>query len=128
MYHETKTGLGGEIYAFFADKMAVKDRANRLRPEAVESLMILHRVTGKDQYREWGWEMFQAFEDHCKIENGYSGLIDVTHEVPDLDNKQQTWFLAETLKYFYLLFSPEDVISLDQWVFNTEAHPMMIWS
>jgi mannosyl-oligosaccharide alpha-1,2-mannosidase len=128
MYHETKTGLGGEIYAFFADKMAVKDRANRLRPEAVESLMILHRVTGKDQYREWGWEMFQAFEDHCKIESGYSGLIDVTHEVPDLDNKQQTWFLAETLKYFYLLFSPEDVISLDQWVFNTEAHPMMIWS
>jgi len=31
--------------------------------------------------------------------------------------------LAETLKYFYLLFSQEDVVSLDEWVLNTEAHP-----
>ncbi|RIB24404.1 Glycoside Hydrolase Family 47 protein [Gigaspora rosea] len=30
----------------------------------------------------------------------------------------------ETLKYLYLLFSPPDVISLDTYVFNTEAHPL----
>ena len=33
----------------------------------------------------------------------------------------QSFFLAETLKYLYLLFSPPSVISLDEWVFNTEA-------
>jgi len=27
------------------------------------------------------------------------------------------------LKYFYLLFSPDDLLPLDQVVFNTEAHP-----
>jgi hypothetical protein len=29
---------------------------------------------------------------------------------------------AETLKYFYLLFGPNDVLPLDKVVFNTEAH------
>ncbi|KAL0696711.1 hypothetical protein Bca4012_063891 [Brassica carinata] len=42
------------------------------------------------------------------------------------DNKMQSFFLAETLKYLYLLFSPSSVISLDEWVFNTEAHPLKI--
>lgn len=42
------------------------------------------------------------------------------------DNMMQSFFLAETLKYLYLLFSPSSVISLDEWVFNTEAHPIKI--
>lgn len=44
------------------------------------------------------------------------------------DNMMQSFFLAETLKYLYLLFSPPSVISLDEWVFNTEAHPLKIVS
>lgn len=31
--------------------------------------------------------------------------------------------MAETLKYFYLVFSDPEDISLDEYVFNTEAHP-----
>jgi len=31
--------------------------------------------------------------------------------------------MAETLKYFYLIFTDPGVVSLDEWVFNTEAHP-----
>lgn len=42
------------------------------------------------------------------------------------DNMMQSFFLAETLKYLYLLFSPSSLISLDEWVFNTEAHPLRI--
>jgi mannosyl-oligosaccharide alpha-1,2-mannosidase len=42
------------------------------------------------------------------------------------DNMMQSFFLAETLKYLYLLFSPPSVISFDEWVFNTEAHPLRI--
>jgi mannosyl-oligosaccharide alpha-1,2-mannosidase len=34
--------------------------------------------------------------------------------------------MAETLKYFFLVFSDPDVISLDDFVFNTEAHPFRI--
>ena len=45
---------------------------------------------------------------------------------PMKDDVQQSFFLAETLKYLYLLFSPDDVIPLDLWVFNTEAHPLPV--
>jgi len=38
----------------------------------------------------------------------------------------QSFFLAETLKYLYLLFSPPEVMPLDEWVFNTEAHPFRL--
>ncbi len=74
-------------------------------------------------------QIFKSIERWSKVEAGYSGLTDMTEfPRPNLDNKQQSWFLAETLKYLYLLFSPEDVLPLDQWVFNTEAHPLQIFS
>jgi mannosyl-oligosaccharide alpha-1,2-mannosidase len=39
-----------------------------------------------------------------------------------------SYFLAETLKYLYLLFDDKDTIPLDKWVFNTEAHPLPVFS
>lgn len=35
----------------------------------------------------------------------------------------KSFWLAETLKYYYLALSPADLISLDDFVLNTEAHP-----
>jgi mannosyl-oligosaccharide alpha-1,2-mannosidase len=40
-----------------------------------------------------------------------------------LTYSSQSFWLAETLKYFYLIFSPSDLINLDHFVLNTEAHP-----
>lgn len=41
----------------------------------------------------------------------------------------ESFFLGETLKYLYLLFSEDpSLISLDRYVFNTEAHPLPIWT
>lgn len=42
------------------------------------------------------------------------------------DDIQQSFFLAETLKYLYLIFSDDDALDLSKWVFNTEAHPFPI--
>lgn len=42
------------------------------------------------------------------------------------DDVSQSWFFAETLKYFYLLFSPDETLSLANWVLNTEAHPLRV--
>lgn len=39
---------------------------------------------------------------------------------------KQSFWMAETLKYFYLIFSEPDLISLDDYVFNTEAHPLRL--
>ena len=41
-----------------------------------------------------------------------------------------TWYLNNTiyrLKYGYLLCLNEDILPLDQWTFNTEAHPLPIF-
>ncbi|KAM7480693.1 hypothetical protein LguiA_028906 [Lonicera macranthoides] len=124
-YQSTPTKLAGENYFFNAGQdMSVGTSWNILRPETVESLFYLWRLTGNKTYQEWGWNIFQAFEKNSRIESGYVGLKDVNTGVQD--NMMQSFFLAETLKYLYLLFSPTSVIPLDEWVFNTEAHPIRI--
>ncbi|KAJ3693456.1 hypothetical protein LUZ60_008936 [Juncus effusus] len=124
-YESTPTKLAGENYFFHSGQdMSVGTSWNILRPETVESLMYLYRFTGDKTYQDWGWNIFQAFEKNSRIESGYVGLKDVN--TGNKDNKMQTFFLAETLKYLYLLFSPPSLISFDEWVFNTEAHPLKI--
>eukprot|EP01018_Ginkgo_biloba_P039971 Gb_07364 [translate_table: standard] len=124
-YCSTPTKLAGENYLFNeGEDMVVGTSWNIMRPETVESLMYLWRITGNETYREWGWNIFQAFEAQSRIDSGYVGLRDVNSGVKD--DMMQSFFLAETLKYLYLLFSPPTVIPLDQWVFNTEAHPLKI--
>ena len=98
-----------------------------LRPETAESYFVMWRITHEEKYREWGWQMIQALDKHCKSEGGgYSGIRDVWSQNGQKDDVQQSWFLAETLKYLYLLLCDDDVISIDKWVFNTEAHPLPI--
>lgn len=124
-YQSTPTKLAGENYFFHEGRdMSVGTSWNILRPETVESLFYLWRLTGNKTYQEWGWNIFQAFEKNSRVEGGYVGLKDVNSGVKD--NMMQSFFLAETLKYMYLLFSPPSLIPLDQWVFNTEAHPLKI--
>jgi len=62
----------------------------------------------------------------CALRNITKPLLNTQVNTGDKDNMMQSFFLAETLKYLYLLFSPPSVISLDEWVFNTEAHPLRI--
>lgn len=94
-----------------------------LRPETVESLFILSRITGQTKWKDAAWKIFIAIEKYCRTNVSYSGIRNVNSQSPELSGRLESWFLAETLKYLYLIFSPNDVISLDDWVFNTEAHP-----
>ncbi|GMF33180.1 unnamed protein product [Phytophthora fragariaefolia] len=48
---------------------------NILRPETVESLMILYRVTGDEIYRDHGRMIMEAFEKHSKVRIGQSGSV-----------------------------------------------------
>ncbi|XP_024538904.1 mannosyl-oligosaccharide 1,2-alpha-mannosidase MNS3 isoform X1 [Selaginella moellendorffii] len=147
MYNVTITGLAPEIAYFrtegdhtegmdggkpdaqYKEDIIIKplDRHNLLRPETVESLFVLYRITGDSMYREWGWKIFQAFEAHTKISTGgYSSIDDVTVANSYKRDKMETFFLGETLKYLFLLFGEDDVLPLSYFVFNTEAHPLPI--
>ena len=68
----------------------------------------------------------KALEKNCRTSSGYSGVRDVYSEQPPKDDVQQSFFIAETLKYLFLLFSDDTVLPFDSWVLNTEAHPLPI--
>lgn len=93
------------------------------RPEAIESVWYMYRITGDNHWREAGWRMFEAVNKHTAALYGNSAIDDVTKLSPELNDEMESFWLAETLKYFYLLFADETVVSLDDWVLNTEAHP-----
>ncbi|XP_041739529.1 mannosyl-oligosaccharide 1,2-alpha-mannosidase IC isoform X1 [Coregonus clupeaformis] len=129
-YRRTPTKLGPEVFRFDDGAEATAPRVNErhyiLRPEVVESYMYMWRLTHDPKYREWGWEALEALERHCRLATGFSGIIDVYGHIIQHDNLQQSFFLAETLKYLYLLFSDDDLLPLKDWVFNTEAHPLPV--
>jgi len=97
-----------------------------LRPETIESMYILWKVTGDSRWRERGWTVFEAIEKEAKTPSGYASLKTVDRSPAPLKDEMPSYFLAETLKYLYLMFLEEDPVPLDRWVFNTEAHPLPI--
>lgn len=105
----------------------ITDARFLLRPEAIESVFILYRITGDRTLQDKAWKMFTAIESHARTDIAYASIGDVTaksvKEAHLFDSMESFW-TAETLKYFYLIFSEPDVISLDDFVFNTEAHPL----
>lgn len=93
-----------------------------LRPEIIESACYLYHFTKDNKYIEMGKKMFGDIVKNCRTESGYAALRSVITK--EKDNSMESFFLAETLKYFYLLFLNDDAIDLNKVIFNTEAHPM----
>lgn len=132
-YIRTNTHLGPESFRFERDDMEAmalksQDKYYILRPEVIEAYFYLYRVTKNEMYRDWAWDAAQAIEKYCRTPNGYSGISDVYASDGSIrhDDVQQSFFFAETLKYLFLIFSNDDVLPLDKYVFNTEAHPFLI--
>lgn len=94
-----------------------------LRPEAIESVFYMYRITGDGYWRDKGWQMFESIDNATSTEYGNSAISDVTVGDDTRRDKAESFWTAETLKYFWLLFSEPNKVSLDDWVFNTEAHP-----
>ncbi|KAF8066473.1 glycoside hydrolase [Lyophyllum atratum] len=98
-----------------------------LRPETVESLYVLWKTTGDAKWRERGYEIFTAIERNAKTAFGYASVDQVDREVVRKIDDMPSFFLAETLKYLYLLFEDGDPYPFSKWVFNTEAHPLPVF-
>jgi mannosyl-oligosaccharide alpha-1,2-mannosidase len=108
----------------------------------------MYRITGDPAWQDKGWRMFEAVIAATRTEIAHSAIRDVAATTESksksksesesefesagggssstkglFQDSMESFWLAETLKYFYLLFETPDVISLDEWVLNTEAHP-----
>ncbi|PHH65505.1 hypothetical protein CDD81_2285 [Ophiocordyceps australis] len=126
--HEAPRELDPDPEAAWRRDLMVKgnDVHNLQRPETVESLFYMWRITGDVRYREWGWDMFVSFVNYTAVEDrgGFSSLSDASVVPPVMRDNMESFWLAETLKYFFLLFSPDHVLPLDKVVLNTEAHAL----
>jgi mannosyl-oligosaccharide alpha-1,2-mannosidase len=125
MYKVTQTGIAPEIVWFRADDASLQSRSNKppslarssnseaiwkkdcnikpldahnlQRPETVESLFLMWRITKDPIYREWGWEIFKAFLEYSTIElgEGFSSLDDVNKIPPSRrDNMESFWLVS----------------------------------
>ncbi len=92
-----------------------------LRPEIVESTYYLHHYTHDPKYLAMGRTMFGDFVKYCRTAAGYAALESVVTK--QQRDAMQSYVLAETFKYYYLLFKP-DALDFDAVTFNTEAHPL----
>jgi len=94
----------------------------QLRPEALESAYYLWRLTGDRRYREMGRVMVDSLLHYTRSDVGFTALASVVTK--QRRDAMESFFLAETLKYAYLLFAPPATLDFDAIVFNTEAHPL----
>ncbi|RLN88706.1 hypothetical protein BBJ28_00017178 [Nothophytophthora sp. Chile5] len=136
MYAQMEAKLAPEIMYFNMKEnveedflVSATDAFNLLRPETVESLMVMYRVTKDEKYREYGREIMRAFEKNCRLERGGYASVGRVAKGPvqvGFRSEMESFFIAETLKYLFLLFSEDSMMPLDKIVFNTEAHPFPI--
>ncbi|KAG5914497.1 hypothetical protein E4U42_000447 [Claviceps africana] len=104
-----------------------------LRPETVESLYYAYRLTGDKKYQDWAWRAFKKIRKLARVHDGFAELVDVTqpHGGGFVDEMQSFW-MAETLKYLYLIFAADGPVHVqgqggrNEFVYNTECHPVRV--
>uniref|UniRef100_H3D4E0 alpha-1,2-Mannosidase n=1 Tax=Tetraodon nigroviridis TaxID=99883 RepID=H3D4E0_TETNG len=146
-YYSVWRQFGGlpEFYSIPQGFTVDKREGYPLRPaELIESAMYLFRATGDHTYLQLGLDAVESIEKVARTPCGYATIRDLRDH--QLDNRMESFFLAETIKYLYLLFDPDNflhgggtsgvtsweaggeggqcVLGAGGFVFNTEAHPL----
>jgi mannosyl-oligosaccharide alpha-1,2-mannosidase len=106
----------------------ISDKRYILRPEAIESVFVSWRITGQPEFQEAAWKMWKGVKTATTAGNVTAAVKDVVKRGGEMkhENYMESFWFAETLKYFYLAFSDPSVVSLDEYVLNTEAHPFRL--
>ncbi|KAM9828282.1 ER degradation-enhancing alpha-mannosidase-like protein 2 isoform X1 [Syngnathus typhle] len=142
-YYSVWRQFGGlpEFYSISQGYTVDKREGYPLRPELVESAMYLFKATADHTYLQLGLDALESVERIAKTPCGYASVKDLRDH--QLDNRMESFFLAETIKYLYLLFDPthflhnsgteswveggeegQCILSSGGYIFNTEAHPL----
>ncbi|KAJ7158364.1 glycoside hydrolase family 47 protein [Mycena crocata] len=143
-YTSTSSGIGPEAFAYISSDgnftggngisasqlnfynqhgFYITSGAYIMRPEVLESNFYAWRVTGDTKYLDRTAHAIDAFNKVLKVSAGYAELNDVNNPNGGFIDDMQSFWFAETLKYVFLTFDDPAHISLDEYVFNTEAQP-----
>lgn len=94
-------------------------------PEAIESWFYAYRITGEERWADYVWEVFLAINETARNDVAFASVGNANMPFGgSQSNSLDSFFFAEVLKYIYLTFAGPEVVNLDEWVFNTEAHPV----
>ncbi|MEI7982083.1 MAG: glycoside hydrolase family 47 protein [Bacteroidota bacterium] len=121
-YMWTRFNLEPEEFNFRNDSVRYPDYP--LRPENIESCFYLYRQTHHPEFLIMGKRMIDDILEKCRTEAGFAAMKNVV--TLEKEDSMESFFLAETLKYAYLLFAPESKLDLTKTVFTTEAHTLSI--
>ncbi|KAH9399164.1 hypothetical protein TYRP_018071 [Tyrophagus putrescentiae] len=113
-----------------------------LTPDLAESLFTLHRLTGRQQYRDWAWTLVQAIEARCRTAEGFYSTVEVEvvngtksgngnggATILQLTGTIPPTFFSGTLKYLFLVFAgptENHRLPLRQWTFNRAGNPLPV--
>ncbi|KNZ78343.1 putative mannosyl-oligosaccharide alpha-1,2-mannosidase 1B [Termitomyces sp. J132] len=143
-YASTQTGIGPESFAFISSDgnftggtpanvadlkfnaqhgFYITDGVYIQRPEVLETNFYAWRATGDTKYLDRAASAVASFDKFLQTPTGYAGINDVNNVANGLVDDTESFWFAEVLKYLYLTFDDPNHISLDEYVFNTEAHP-----
>lgn len=147
-YHQVwkQYGFVPEFYDIVHSKHH-KREGYPLRPEFIESVLYLYKATKDPQLLSMGADVVDSIYHSARTECGFATIKSVSDHT--IEDRMESFFLAETLKYLYLLFdednflhnnggegtiihyrkeqSPDEqscVIESGGYIFNTEAHPI----
>jgi len=97
-----------------------------LRPELVESTYLLYRATKNPFYLHVGRDILHSLNNHTRAKCGYATVHDV-HDM-SLEDRQESFFLSETVKYLFLLFDTDNPVNhhTSNYLFTTEGHVLPI--
>ncbi|XP_071452401.1 ER degradation-enhancing alpha-mannosidase-like protein 2 isoform X2 [Hetaerina americana] len=142
-YHRVwkQYGFTPEFYNIPQGEPGTNREGYPLRPELVESTMYLYRVTKDPYLLEVGADILSSIQHSSRTPCGYATIKDVKNHCKE--DRMESFFLAETTKYLYLLFDPGNflhdtgssgtvistpwgqcIVQAGGYVFNTEAHPI----
>lgn len=115
-------GFVPEVFDLSLDTVSKGREQYPLRPEMAESLYYLYSATKDPIWLQYGREIINSLEKYAKVPCGFAAIENVKSKI--LRDHMDSFFLSETCKYLYLLFTPDHPISNSQkYIFNTEGHP-----
>eukprot|EP00123_Amoebidium_parasiticum_P015995 comp23235_c0_seq2/m.37917 comp23235_c0_seq2/g.37917 ORF comp23235_c0_seq2/g.37917 comp23235_c0_seq2/m.37917 type:complete len:562 (-) comp23235_c0_seq2:65-1750(-) len=117
---------GGLVPETYGKDLTGRDLHYYLRPEFIESTYMLYQATKSPIYLKAGRDVVRAIQSKARVQCGYTALSNL-HDGTKED-RLDSFFLAETIKYLYLLFEdPKNIrLNMDDYVFTTEAHLLPI--
>ena len=124
-HHPDSTGIGPEAFAYISDDggytgggglssrqrdfynqhgFYITDSKYILRPEVLESNFYAWRATGDTKYLDNVASAVKSFEEYLQATVAYSGVTNVDNVRSLKDNKMESFWFAEVLKYLYAIF------------------------